>query len=314
MGRRIWNFIPCRWSWWESAPLSVAMVIHGKKKKNRKPHTTSCFEFLFLFEGMVPCLLLSSCLQCSGEASRSIMCFRKWGWCLVLKSLLSLVTGYQDHSVPDINVATGSNVTLTISKDPLGLYKRLTWLHTTSQKILEFPYGGEETIFESEFKDRVHLDKTNGALHIFYVRKKDRGTYYMRVLRDTEDQWKINLGVFDPVPRPSIKIEKTQELTDSCHLKLSCEVEVQEEQRVDYTWYENSGPFRPRNPGNVLELIITPQNKSTFYTCQVSNPASSKNDTVYFVPPCMLARSSGVHWIATQLMVMTLNIVIVCIL
>lgn len=95
MGRRIWNFIPCRWSWWESAPLSVAMVVHGKKKKNRKPHTTSCFEFLFLFEGMVPCLLLSSCLQCSGEASRSIMCFRKWGWCLVLKSLLSLVTGYQ---------------------------------------------------------------------------------------------------------------------------------------------------------------------------------------------------------------------------
>lgn len=253
---------------------------------------------------MVPCLLLNSCLQCSEEASRSIMCFRKWGWCLVLESLLSLVTGYQGHSVPDINVATGSNVTLTISKDPLVLYKRLTWLHTTNQKILEFSYDGEETIFESEFKNRVHLDKTNGALHIYHVRKKDRGTYYMRVLRDTEDQSKIILGVFDPVPKPSIKIEKTEELTDSCHLRLSCEVEVQEEQRAEYTWYANSGPFPPRNPGNVLELIITPQNTSTFYTCQVSNPVSRKNDTVYFGPSCTLAKSSGVHWIATRLVVM----------
>ncbi|GAB1285711.1 CD48 antigen [Apodemus speciosus] len=190
--------------------------------------------------------------------------------------------------MPDTNVATSSNVTLTISKDPLGQYKRLTWLHTTNQKILEYSYDGEENIFESEFKDRVHLDKRNGALHIYHVRKRDRGTYYMRVLRDTEEQWKINLGVFDLVPKPSIEIKKTEELTDSCHLRLLCEVEVQEEQHADYTWYENSGPFPPRNPGNVLDLIITPQNKSTFYTCQVSNPVSSKNDTVYFTPPCML--------------------------
>lgn len=97
----------------------------------------------------------------------------------------------------------------------------------------------------------------------------------------------------DPVPKPSIEIEKTEELTDSCHLRLLCEVKVQEDQRADYTWYGNSGPFPPRNPGNVLELTITPQNKSTFYTCQVSNPVSSENDTVYFHPPCSLGKNPG---------------------
>ncbi|XP_006496700.1 CD48 antigen isoform X2 [Mus musculus] len=107
----------------------------------------------------------------------------------------------------------------------------------------------------------------------------------MRVLRETENELKITLEVFDPVPKPSIEINKTEASTDSCHLRLSCEVK---DQHVDYTWYESSGPFPKKSPGYVLDLIVTPQNKSTFYTCQVSNPVSSKNDTVYFTLPCDL--------------------------
>nr|XP_038946249.1 CD48 antigen isoform X1 [Rattus norvegicus] len=127
----------------------------------------------------------------------------------------------------------------------------------------------------------------------------------MRMLHETEDQWKITMEVYDLVSKPAIKIEKTKNLTDSCHLRLSCKVE---DQGVDYTWYEDSGPFPQRNPGYVLEITITPHNKSTFYTCQVSNPVSSENDTLYFIPPCTLARSSGVHWIAAWLVV-TLSII-----
>lgn len=236
----------------------------------------------------------------------SIMCFRKQGWCLVLELLLlPLGTGFQGHSIPDINATTGSNVTLKIHKDPLGPYKRITWLHTKNQKILEYNYNSTKTIFESEFKGRVYLEENDGALHISNVRKEDKGTYYMRVLRETENELKITLEVFDPVPKPSIEINKTEASTDSCHLRLSCEVK---DQHVDYTWYESSGPFPKKSPGYVLDLIVTPQNKSTFYTCQVSNPVSSKNDTVYFTLPCDLARSSGVCWTATWLVVTTLII------
>lgn len=100
------------------------------------------------------------------------------------------------HSIPDINATTGSNVTLKIHKDPLGPYKRITWLHTKNQKILEYNYNSTKTIFESEFKGRVYLEENNGALHISNVRKEDKGTYYMRVLRETENELKITLEVF----------------------------------------------------------------------------------------------------------------------
>ncbi|NP_001347696.1 CD48 antigen isoform 2 precursor [Mus musculus] len=125
------------------------------------------------------------------------MCFIKQGWCLVLELLLlPLGTGFQGHSIPDINATTGSNVTLKIHKDPLGPYKRITWLHTKNQKILEYNYNSTKTIFESEFKGRVYLEENNGALHISNVRKEDKGTYYMRVLRETENELKITLEVF----------------------------------------------------------------------------------------------------------------------
>lgn len=101
-----------------------------------------------------------------------------------------------DQSVPNVNAITGSNVTLTILKHPLASYQRLTWLHTTNQKILEYFPNGKKTVFESVFKDRVDLDKTNGALRIYNVSKEDRGDYYMRMLHETEDQWKITMEVY----------------------------------------------------------------------------------------------------------------------
>ncbi|XP_060220670.1 CD48 antigen [Meriones unguiculatus] len=225
------------------------------------------------------------------------MHFRKQECCLVLELLLlPLVTGFSGNSEQNINAATGSNITLNVLKKQLGPYKRLTWLHTTKQKILEYNYGGTKTIFNSRFKHRVKLDNTSGALSIYNLRKEDRGTYYLRLLNENEREWVITLKVFDPVFKPSIKINRSEDLTGYCYLRLSCEVQ---EQPDTYTWYGDSGPLPQMEPGDVLEITITPQNKSAFYTCQVSNPISSKNDTVYFTPPCSLAKSSGLHWIAT---------------
>ncbi|XP_041499491.1 CD48 antigen isoform X2 [Microtus oregoni] len=164
------------------------------------------------------------------------------------------------------------------------------------QKILEYEYKGS-TITYSGYRGRVNFDNITGALQIYNIRKEDEGVYYMRVMKKTEEEYKKILNVFDPVSQPTIKIEKTETLPDSCHLKLSCKGE---QKNVTYTWFDDSNQIEE---GDVLERIITPKNKSTFYTCQVSNPISRKNDTVYFTPPCTLARSSGVRWIATLLVV-----------
>ncbi|KAL1769627.1 CD48 antigen [Sigmodon hispidus] len=228
---------------------------------------------------------------------------REREWCLVLQLLLlPLITGFQDYSLPDVVASTGSNTTLHGLKKQPAVYKRLTWLYTSKQKILECEYNKSAKIYNSRFKSRIKFDSISGALHIYDVSREDQGVYYMRLLTEIEEEYRTFLTVFDPVSTPSIKIEKAEkDLADSCHMKLLCEVE---DQNVNYTWYGDSGPLPQDGPGDVLEITTAPQNRSAFYTCQVRNPASNKNDTVYFIPPCSLARSSGVLWIASWLVLL----------
>ncbi|XP_048213578.1 CD48 antigen isoform X2 [Perognathus longimembris pacificus] len=223
-------------------------------------------------------------------------------WLLALDLLLTLlVTSMQDTSEPDKIVLSGSNVTLQISKGPPGNATHVTWLYTTNQKIVEHNPNIPPKYFNSVFKDRVKLDLQSNALHIYHVQKSDSGTYYFRILKNGEEmQWEIPLKVLDPVLTPIINIEKTEELDGNCYLRLSCVVN----QSADYLWYKDSVPFPKELQRNTLEATVTPQNQSKSYSCQVSNLLSSKNDTVYFTPPCTLARSTGVKWMANWLAVM----------
>ncbi|XP_062961957.1 CD48 antigen [Cynocephalus volans] len=198
---------------------------------------------------------------------------------------------------------SGSNVSLQISESLPDNYKQLTWFYGPDQKIVEQEFGRPPMYFDTSFKGRVMLHSPSGVLCIFTVRKEDSSTYLLKVLKKTKNEkvWKVPLEVLDPVPKPQIKIEKTEEIENNCYLKLSCKVL---DQSVNYTWYGDSGPFPKGLQNSVLEITSTKQNYSKFYTCQASNPVSSKNDTLYFTPPCTLARSSGVAWITTWLEVM----------
>ncbi|XP_012494985.1 PREDICTED: CD48 antigen isoform X2 [Propithecus coquereli] len=234
------------------------------------------------------------------------MSLRRWEWCLaaelLLLPLLLLATNTQDHLTSAMTVVSGSNVSLQISEGLPDNYEQLTWFYTIDQKIVEWD-SGKSKYFDSKFKGRVMLDPQSGALNIYNVQKEDSSTYLMRVSNATgkEQEWKVLLEVLDPVRAPVIKIEKTEETNNICYLKLSC---VISDQSVNCTWYGDSGPFSEACQNSALELRVPePQKYSKFYTCQVSNPVSSKNDTVYFTPPCTLARSSGVDWIASWLVV-----------
>lgn len=92
----------------------------------------------------------------------------------------------------------------------------------------------------------------------------------------------------DPVPKPFIKIEKREEVNNSCHLKLLCE--ISDDRSVNYTWYGDLEAFPTAFHSNVLEITINPQKYSGSYTCQISNAVSSKNDTIYFTLPCTLCK------------------------
>lgn len=228
---------------------------------------------------------------------------QRWECCLALEHLLLLhlflATSIQGHSQRQMIVVSGSNVSLHISNLPA--LSRVTWFYTANQKIVEWE-SNRTNFFNSKFKNRASLDESY-ALCIYKVQKEDSSTYILRVLKDSgkEEDWTISLEVLDPVRKPGIKIQTLQEVNNSCHLKLSCEISGQS---ANYTWYGNSGPLPTDLQSPVLEITVYRQNFSSYYTCQASNPVSSKNDTIYFSSLCKLAKSSGVAWIATWLIVM----------
>lgn len=97
----------------------------------------------------------------------------------------------------------------------------------------------------------------------------------------------------DPVPQPNIEIQKKQEVNNFCHLQLSCKIP---DQSITYTWYGNSRALATGPQSFMLEVTVNSENHSTSYTCEVSNPVSSKNDTVYFTLPCQLGKKYSWGW------------------
>ncbi|XP_039102434.1 CD48 antigen [Hyaena hyaena] len=222
--------------------------------------------------------------------------FTALGFLLLFRLLLAKV---QDPSNQVIAIS-GSNVTLKIY-NLSDEFKQLTWFYNDNQKIAEWE-AGEIIYFKSRFKDRVILGK-DYELYIYNIQKEDSSKYILLELKESgiEVPHHISLTVLDPVPKPFIKIEKREEVNNSCHLKLLCE--ISDDRSVNYTWYGDLEAFPTAFHSNVLEITINPQKYSGSYTCQISNAVSSKNDTIYFTLPCTLSRSSGVSWIATWLVV-----------
>uniref|UniRef100_A0A8C9PD33 Ig-like domain-containing protein n=1 Tax=Spermophilus dauricus TaxID=99837 RepID=A0A8C9PD33_SPEDA len=216
---------------------------------------------------------------------------RVWKTCLNLH----LHCSYQSTTV-----VSGSNVSLQIPEDLLGNYKQLIWFYNPQQKIVEWYVSSSPTYYKSPLKLRIHLDPQSPAhLHIHQVQKEDSSTYILWTEGDGASQ--KSFFQLNPVPEPVIEIEKAEEVNGNCYLNLSC---VIEDESASYVWYGDSGPFSNEFQKKVLEVSVNPQNQSRFYTCKASNPVSSKNDTVYFIPPCTLARSSEITWIVSWWMVM----------
>ncbi|EHH62346.1 hypothetical protein EGM_20662 [Macaca fascicularis] len=228
---------------------------------------------------------------------------RGWNRCLALELLLlslSLLAISIQGRLVHMTVVSGSNVTLNISESLPENYKQLTWFYTFDQKIVEWD-SGKSKYFESKFKGRVRLDPQSGALYISKVQKEDNSTYVMRLNLHSTNASLSHLitssSLSDPVPKPVIKIEKREDVDDNCYLKLSCVIPGES---VNYTWY---GELPKEIQNSVLETTLKPHKHSRCYTCQVSNSVSSKNGTFCFSPPCTAARSFGVEWIASWLVV-----------
>ncbi|XP_059269491.1 CD48 antigen isoform X2 [Mustela nigripes] len=112
------------------------------------------------------------------------------------------------------------------------------------------------------------------------------------LLFDSEFKGRVSLG-----QNQNLCIHNVQKNDSSTYI-----LRVLTDSGTEKEWHTRLEVYGLQN--SVLDIIVEPNNYSTFYTCQLSNPVSSKNDTVYFTPPCKLGRSSAVAWIMTWLIVM----------
>lgn len=226
------------------------------------------------------------------------MSWRGCEWYLVLTLLFLLEIGIQGQSKHTVPAITGQNVSLYVSR--LTKYRQITWFFTTDQKIVEKDSEDTTYVF-SRFKGRICLHQ-NGTLQIFNVTRMDSSTYIFKLQRidGSEKEEKTELQVFDPIPENFLTAEKIQKESNGCFLNLSC---VIPDPSVTYTWYDEAG-HKPIFQGGVLEITVNSQNYSKSYTCQASNLAETKNDTIRFTKLCEQAPSSAEAWTITWLMVL----------
>ncbi|KAM9688636.1 CD48 antigen [Trichechus inunguis] len=233
------------------------------------------------------------------------MCYRGKEWYLVLELLLLpqlfRVNSIQARSEHRVFAVTGSTMSLDVPKP--GSYRQFAWIYLAdSQKIVERIVNQQPTWFQPALQGRVHLEN-NGTLYIYRVQKNDSTQYLLQALETSgvEQESLFLLEVHDPVSKPVIKAEEKKEENNSCYLKLLCETLSKS---VNYTWYVDSELSQQERQNAVFEIRLKPEYHPKSFTCKVSNPVSSQSDKVYFIPPCDVARSSGVAWIATWLVVM----------
>lgn len=211
------------------------------------------------------------------------------GFPLLLLPAFFLVVRAQGGSVPLVTALSGTSVTLHIPGLPT--YTWLTWMFNKEQKILDWD-DEKITIYDKRFYDRVNL--SNSSLVIHNVQKEDSSTYLLNVFKpDGEEvEKKIQLKVFEPVPKPTVKIESTRVENKRCVLNLSCVVPTPD---VTYIWFENSDKTKTISNESVLQVTLQ-ENGAGSYNCCVSNPVSSNYNTVKHTPPCTSDNSSGMAW------------------
>uniref|UniRef100_A0A7M4F7Q4 Ig-like domain-containing protein n=1 Tax=Crocodylus porosus TaxID=8502 RepID=A0A7M4F7Q4_CROPO len=146
-------------------------------------------------------------------------------------------------------------------------YRQIKWFYNQTQQILT-KKATRDVNFYRDFRKKMHLFE-NGTLHIMSLQKEDSSKYKIIV----EDQdgseifTEIQLGVYDPVPKPWVDVTDFKMTEGKCVSTLNCSVDIP---NVIYTWYENDKKYgNPSADGNLTLSLLSESN--LIYNCNVCN-------------------------------------------
>ncbi|XP_036613244.1 natural killer cell receptor 2B4 [Trichosurus vulpecula] len=207
-------------------------------------------------------------------------------------------TSGSDMKIISMPVIVGSSIKLQPIRIPQHSESmQFTWfvkLSSTQEnfKIWSWRDDSKGTFEGGQFKNRVNVIPENLALFISPAQKNDSGLYFMEITSRSghvSKTAKFQVSVFDPVQDPKIEVTGESWNNTLCHVNLSCFVHGNN--NLTYTWYR--GREQIKAPGNHahVQLYIQASNTENYYTCNASNPVSSRSHTVNLTWVC----ASTVH-------------------
>ncbi|XP_044530928.1 natural killer cell receptor 2B4-like [Gracilinanus agilis] len=193
----------------------------------------------------------------------------------------------------NMNVTTGTHIELQpVWPQRYSASSDFTWFVklTSTQKtyqILNWRNGSKVTFKNDMFQNRVNVTAENLTLFINSVQKQDSGLYYMTITNpkghvDITTQFQVS--VYDPVQEPELQVTWEPWNSTLCHVNLSCLVKGNS--NLTYIWYRGREQINTSRQYSHIQLPIQAKNMNNSYTCEVSNPASSRSHTINLTWAC----------------------------
>ncbi|XP_042349966.1 nucleolar and coiled-body phosphoprotein 1-like isoform X2 [Plectropomus leopardus] len=169
----------------------------------------------------------------------------------------------------------------------------ILWKHN-GNKVVEFN-GNEEHVYKP-FKDRITLDWVSAELDIANLRFEDSGEYELEVeINKGLRRSLYKLEVIDEVAKPTISCEMNDGGSSNGSGKLVCSAEPRQPQSLmTFEWRSKEKV----QPGPNLTISLGGRHDDEVYSCNVSNPLSSKAAT-FTAKDCYSDKSSSTAIIAS---------------
>uniref|UniRef100_A0A3Q2Q1Q5 Ig-like domain-containing protein n=1 Tax=Fundulus heteroclitus TaxID=8078 RepID=A0A3Q2Q1Q5_FUNHE len=138
----------------------------------------------------------------------------------------------------------------------------VTWKHNT-----DFNHINRYVLIWILLPGRYLLNKKNGSLTIKNLTRRDSGSYTCQI---NDKVYQLKLQVIEPVPKPTVSVKCNSEKT-RCY--LTCDAKINPDVgTVTYRWRTGEVVL-----SNNKELIITTENKESFFICELENRVSNSS-------------------------------------
>ncbi|XP_051781639.1 uncharacterized protein LOC114650837 isoform X2 [Erpetoichthys calabaricus] len=166
------------------------------------------------------------------------------------------------------------NGMVIMSPDFPGNMDEITWKFK-EDKVAEL--NGDNIEYYGIFKSKVILYKNNGSLELKNLQAQDSGTYEVEIVQNGRiNNDMFNLRVIDPVPKPVIECNVTNE-----HVMLTCKTEINSLTRLQWNGTDIKNQENTANP-----LVLEKRDDNAEFTCTASNPVSEMKSDIFLIKDC----------------------------